>query len=213
MRFRAVALALAIGAVVASAQTTSSQVKCPVTGDAKNPSGQALATLMNRATVPTARDVDPAITFIALQEAGPDATRWSSTKAVHLTAWVRTVVEAPPSAAHCHARDSTARDIRLQLVVAPGVQQDPGRIVLAEITPAAIQRALKTNIDVWTTQTLKRRLEHQWIGLDGWLLYNVDPVQPARNSGAPKGTYTRATAWEIFPLTSFQVLNGPPRPG
>jgi hypothetical protein len=212
MKVRAmVSLALVLGAVAASGQSASS--KCPVTGDAKDPAGKALATLMNRVAVPTAQDIDPAITFIALQEPGLDSPRWSNKRAVRVNAWVRAVSEAPPSAAHCHARDSTGRDIRLELVVAPGVEKDPGRVLFANVTPAAVQRALAKSVDVWTVQTLKRRLERQWISIDGWLLYNNTPAYPARNSGAPKGTFARGSAWEIFPVTGFTVLNGPPRPG
>jgi hypothetical protein len=82
--------------------------------------------------------------------------------------------------------------------------------VIVEITPRLRAQMKEKGVD-WATPTLKKQIEGKWIKVTGWLLFDSMHFGEAENTN-PGGSHNwRATCWEIHPITSLEVLDGPPR--
>jgi hypothetical protein len=77
--------------------------------------------------------------------------------------------------------------------------------VIVEITPRWREIMEKKNTD-WSTNVLRTRLMGKFVKVQGWLLFDAERKEEADNTN-PKGKKnTRATAWEIHPVTSIEVM-------
>ena len=83
--------------------------------------------------------------------------------------------------------------------------------VVAEVTPRTRmvhqQGSGKTD---WTTKALKESLQGKWVEITGWLLFDIEHVHQAENTNPGNRANWRATCWEIHPVMSIKVLDGPP---
>jgi len=96
-----------------------------------------------------------------------------------------------PESPNCH--DATARDYHTWLAAAPGGLGDRATSMVVEFTPRVVARDSGWN----ETTLLALRGHHVRIG--GWLMLDQEhPEQVGK---------TRATLWEIHPITSVQVDN------
>jgi hypothetical protein len=58
----------------------------------------------------------------------------------------------------------------------------------------------------WSTQALRAQYVQRWVIVRGWLLFNFEAASTSLHTadlGGPAAT--RATAWEIHPVTSIDV--------
>src|SRR5262249_8476864 len=62
----------------------------------------------------------------------------------------------------------------------------------------------------WTTSTLRDKLKGKWVEVIGWLLFDVPHIRGAENTNPGGADNWRATCWELHPVTSITVLDGPP---
>jgi hypothetical protein len=53
---------------------------------------------------------------------------------------------------------------------------------------------------------LRQQLLGRWIRVTGWLLFDVEHAENAANTNPGGKTLWRATAWEVHPITSIEVL-------
>jgi len=109
---------------------------------------------------------------------------------------------------NCHTHDPKYRDTHIVLTYDP-LQDDESKHVIVEVTPQ--WRALIKSYGVdWTTPTPHRHLVGRWIRVTGWLFFDEEHANAARNTGVEGSHIWRATAWEIHPITTIQILPAKP---
>ena len=63
----------------------------------------------------------------------------------------------------------------------------------------------------WSTRALRDRLLGRWIKVRGWMLFDVEHQKASENTAPGRERNWRATAWEIHPVTSIEVVQRPAR--
>jgi hypothetical protein len=58
----------------------------------------------------------------------------------------------------------------------------------------------------WETSTLKRTINGRCVRISGWMLFDSEHKGQAENTAPGNSADWRATAWEIHPITSLEVL-------
>jgi hypothetical protein len=182
---------------------------CPLVGDTQNPNVQALNKLKRRMTVPTPGDMDPAVTLTALVAPGDDTTRWDSSRGAQVSGYVADVKVGGIESVNCHTRQAAFRDTHIELTLDP-MGNDESTYVIVEVTPQVRQKMEAQGVD-WTTPTLRKTLLGRWVRVSGWLLFDEEHKQNARNTGSPGAHIWRATIWEIHPITNIEVLPAKPQ--
>jgi hypothetical protein len=82
------------------------------------------------------------------------------------------------------------------------------RRLIVEVTPRG--RALADQRgDDWSTRALRDHLQGRWIRVRGWLLFDAEHESQSVNTAPGRPRDWRATAWEIHPVTSLEVVDRP----
>ena len=180
---------------------------CGMEGDARSPGVQALNRLKNRYAAP--QQIDPAITLAAILAPGRDTGRWKVKQGAEIVGYVSDVKVGGIESTNCHAPSANERDTHIELVLDPMVGS-PTQRVIVEVTPRwrAIMAAQEVD---WSTRALRDRLLGRWIKVRGWMLFDVEHQNASENTAPGRERNWRATAWEIHPITSIEVVQRPAR--
>lgn len=181
---------------------------CPIEGDAKNPRVRALNLLKRRMTAPVAADIDSKVTLAAMIAPGEDTSRFDTTKGAAIEGYVADVKVGGVESVNCHTHDPKYRDTHIELTLDP-MHDAESKHVIVEVTPQWREEMAKSNVD-WSTPRLRRQLLGRWVKVTGWLLFDEEHANAAENTDPGGARNWRATAWEIHPITSIQVLPGKP---
>lgn len=180
---------------------------CGMEGDARSPAVKALNRLKNRYTAPTPEEINPKVTLAAILAPGYDIGRWKVNYGAAITGYVYDVKVGGVETVNCHATNPQYRDTHIELVSDP---MDNGEIrrVIVEVTPRwrAIEAANGTD---WSTRALRDRFLGRWVKITGWMLFDVEHENQAENTAPGLSRDWRATAWEIHPITSIEVVTHP----
>lgn len=187
---------------------------CAMEGTTKIKSVQALNQLKNRHSAPSSQDIDQSITFKAMLKTGNDRNRWQNTQAAEITGYVAEIVPGGKESVNCCNSKMTAsqcpyHDTHIALVIDPK-QQEKTRHVIVEVTPRWREIKEKDGDD-WSHKTLQKTLLHKWIKVRGWVMLDVEHVNASENTTPGNTNNWRATAWEVHPVTSIEILPGPPK--
>ena len=198
------ALLLAAALLAANARAQEPARTCPPEGDATRAKEQQLNVLKARTAEPTDDDVDDTATVGALLEPGDDTLRWTPDTAVEITAFVLDVRDGGPASSNCHSSNPADHDTILDL--SPSANSfDAGHRIVAVVTPQWRRTMAGNGVD-WSTNALAAKYTRHYVTIRGWLLFNTAVAGRSLNS-APlaKNGITRATAWEIHPVTSIAL--------
>lgn len=177
---------------------------CPPQGDATKPKIQQLNTLRARLDEPSDDDYDETADVGALLAPGDDSQRWSNDTAVEISAFVVDVRDGGMTSANCHSADPADHDTILDLSPGPDVS-DPSHRLIAVITPGWRRLMAKNRID-WSARAIRAKFLQQSVTIRGWLLFNFEAAARAANTASLGGaSITRATAWEIHPVTGIEL--------
>jgi hypothetical protein len=174
---------------------------CPAEGLALSPSGRAFMRLKNRVGVPKPQDFDERVTLEALLRPGEDRGRWLESRAGRIEGYVIEVVEGGVEAANCYSFDE--RDVHIHVAAradAPRTER-----VVVEVTPRARLRAVEWGWD-WRADTLRQELVGRRCRFEGWLLFDREHADESEHTTPGARGNWRATAWELHPVTSIEVL-------
>ena len=180
---------------------------CPLDGDASSSAVRELNRLKNRYTPPDPQQIDPSITFAALLEPGDDRGRWSARRAAEITGYVWDVKVGGVETVNCRATDPAHRDTHIELVLAPMNGGENHRVIV-EVTPRIRFLAEQRGED-WSTGALRDHLQGRWVRVRGWLLFDTEHESQSVNTAPNRPRDWRATAWEIHPVTSLEVVDRP----
>jgi hypothetical protein len=165
------------------------------------PSQRQFNALKNRVAIPTAVDVDPAVTLAALLQPGDDRLRWSHTRAAFIEGVVVRVVEANVESANCFS--PRRRDLHVEIALDSAAP--PTERLIVEVTPPVRDTMLRQQID-WSAATLARELPGRRVRIGGWLLFDRSHDDEAENTRPGHADNWRRTAWEIHPVTSITLI-------
>jgi hypothetical protein len=187
---------------------------CPLEGDPK-PSGsrfhqiQALNRLKNRSASPSAADLDSTVTMVGMVGNGSDdAAKFDSGKAAEITGWVFHVKPGGRAeTTNCRKGDPAHRDAHIELTLSP-TDTLPSRRVIVEVTPRWRAAMSAAGVD-WSTAALQHSIEHKWVRVRGWLLFDDEHKSQAENTQPGGDSNWRATVWEIHPITALTVTPHP----
>jgi len=168
---------------------------------------QALNRLKNRYTAPAAADVDSQVSLSALVRPGDDRERWDERRGASVVGYVFDVKPGGIETVNCKARDLPDRDTHIELVVDPMNAGGPQRVIV-EVTPRWRAMMAAKGVD-WSTAALRRAYLGRWVRVTGWLLFDAEHANAAENTAPGRARNWRATAWEVHPISSIEVV---PRP-
>jgi hypothetical protein len=110
---------------------------------------------------------------------------------------------------NCHAHDLPHRDTHIELVLDP-MDSGTTQRVIVEVTPRWRSVEASQGVD-WSTSALRTKLLGRWVKVRGWMLFDVEPANASEDTAPSNPRDWRATAWEIHPITSIQVLPTKPK--
>ena len=190
--------------LAAQAGPAAGTPSCPPQGSAQTAKLQAYNVKVNRMDAPSDSDIDDTATMEAILETGPDQDRWSDTNAAELTGYVESIEDGGQESADCF----TAREIRINLST-NSVAMDAGHEVVVIVTPGWRRMMAAQGVD-WSLDTLTGKYQGQFVKLRGWFLWDHQAEQRAVNTADNVGpNITRATAWEICPMTAIKLETNP----
>lgn len=172
---------------------------CPTSGIAFTAERRAFHGLKNRTALPQESDFDTSVTLESLLQPGNDQSRWSTSRAARIEGYVVSIGEAGVELANCYVR----RDIHINLARTPDAPVT-AQVVL-EVTPPMQDWARTQGWD-WSADTLKRDLLGRWCRFEGWLFFDKTHAGESENTAPGREGNWRATAWEIHPITRFEVV-------
>jgi hypothetical protein len=165
----------------------------------------------NRYDLPTAGDIDDQVTLAAMIAPGDDVGRFDDSKAVRVQGWVVDVLVGGTESCNCYATAPIDRDTHIELgLTADAAETDR---VIVEVTPRLRILMNQQGIDWWTTPALKQgphAIKGKWVEVTGWLFFDEQHIEEATNTHTGNKHVWRATCWEVHPITSLKVMDGPP---
>jgi hypothetical protein len=196
---------LAFMGVMVLAATTISAVSlaadCPPAGDSPSPAVGAANVLRNRTTIPAASDIDSNATLNALLFPGEDLGRWSNSRGAKVMGFVVDVKPGGLDSANCHAERATVIELGLH-------QHDPRtERLMAVLTPSGSAAMAAAGTADWSMLAVRHRLIGRWVRITGWLFGDWERKAESENTNSGNPDNSRATIWEIHPVTDIQVLN------
>jgi len=183
---------------------------CPAQGrrnkSKSNPKGtvptreQGLNVRKNRGTAPPVSNIDNKITLASLIKA-KEETSLDFKKAVTVTAFVADVKDGEPGES-CNCGRDDLKDIHIAVVANEADRANSKKHVIFEITP-------RFESKLGSFAEVRDQIEGKWVQFTGWLTYDYKHRANASNR-RKKGNIWRVTAWEVHPVTSFEIV-GPPQ--
>lgn len=181
--------------------------QCPPEGDARLADVRTLNLKKRRMAVPAAADIDERVTLPAMTIPGDDSDRWNDSRAAAVEGYVADVIVGGVESVNCHTHDPLYRDTHIELTLDPN-GGDESKFVIVEVTPQWRERMRGQGID-WSTPALRRQILGRWVRVTGWLLFDAEHANASENTAEPGANVWRATAWEVHPVTSIQVVDRP----
>ena len=108
---------------------------------------------------------------------------------------------------NCRARDDADRDTHIELVIDP-MHSDRSARMIVEVTPRWRYMMRERGTD-WSTGTLRDQFLGRWVRVRGWMLFDTEHRARSENTVPGRAANWRATAWEIHPVTSIEVVARP----
>lgn len=180
---------------------------CGTQGDGSSPAVRELNLLKNRYIAPEPQQLDPRVTLAAMLEPGDDRSRWNDHRAAEITGYVWDVKVGGVETVNCRAADPPDRDTHIELVLDP-MNGSEDRRVIVEVTPRTRATAEQHGED-WSTPALRDHFHGRWVRVRGWLLFDTEHRDQSANTAPGRPRDWRATAWEIHPVTSIEVVDRP----
>jgi len=180
---------------------------CGMEGNARSLGVRALDRLKNRYTQPCPEQIDSRITLAAILAPGNDITRWKVKEGAEVVGYVWDVKRGGIESTNCRARDDLDRDTHIELVLDPMHNGGSARMIV-EVTPRWRYMMRERGLD-WSTQALRDRFLGHWVKVRGWMLFDVEHERDSENTAPERAGNWRATAWEIHPVTSIDVVTRP----
>jgi hypothetical protein len=195
------------GATPAPRQELEMLDGCGLEGDATSPVVREMNRLKNRTSAPELQQIDSRVSLAAMLEPGNDRSRWSENRGAEITGYVWDVKVGGVETVNCRASDPQHRDTHIELVLDP-MNSSANHRVIVEVTPRMRVLAEQRGQD-WSTSALRDHIQGRWVRVGGWLFFDAEHRDQSVNTAPGRARDWRATAWEIHPVTSLEVVERP----
>jgi len=201
----AAVIVLLLAGGIAPAAAQEKFFGCPTYGNARGRDARALNRLKNRYERPMPEDYSRyGIALDSMLAPGNDRKRFTNSQAAEVTGYVRKVIIGGIESCNCGAKAARFRDTHIVLAL-DAKEKKSTRMVIAEVTPRWREIMRQRGAD-WSTDGLKKALLGKRVRVRGWMLYDWHYQDESENTN-PRGKKNwRATAWEIHPVISIDVL-------
>ena len=199
-RTRRIVLAAVVVAALLGLALFAGTKHCPSAGLGWSAERREQHRLKNRNTLPGPGDFDNAVTLNALLQPGDDRNRWSNTRSARIEAYVVSVAAGPLELTNCGVPGR--RDTHIHVGVRSGA--GPREQVVVETTPRLDDYARTQGWD-WSAASLKQ-FEGRRVRIEGWLFFDAGHAEESENVSPGRSENWRATAWEIHPVTKFEIV-------
>jgi hypothetical protein len=177
-------IAILFIALVASAQ-------CPPEGDNVSTHFREASILKNRTAIDTS--LHPEINVADFLVVRNDATRWNDTMYVTVRGYIVGVKWGGKEICNCHSPEKDDGDIHIELA-ANASELDKTKMMVVEMT-----RFSRHGADV---KSVKKLLGKMTL-VTGWLFYDSEHWQNAKNTNPAGTNLWRGTAWEVHPVMNI----------
>ena len=193
-------LAILFAALIAAAFVAGRRY-CPSAGLAVTQQTRDFYRLKNRTAPPQLADFDTTVTLESLLLPGEDSARWSSSRAARVEGYVVSVAAGPLELTNCYVPGR--RDTHIHI----GRHRDspPSEQVVLETTPRMEDWATDQGWD-WSAVSLYNKLLGRRVRFEGWLFFDTSHASESENLAPGRRGNWRATAWEIHPVTKFEII-------
>jgi hypothetical protein len=174
---------------------------CPSDGLALTQETRDFYRLKNRTAAPQPIDFDTNVTLESLLLPGEDRTRWSTSRAARVEGYVVSVAAGPLELTNCYVPGR--RDTHIHIGRRP--DSPPSEQVVLETTPRMEDWARHQGWD-WSAVSLYDKLLGRRVRFEGWLFFDTSHVGESENIAPGRAGNWRATAWEIHPVTKFEII-------
>ncbi len=178
---------------------------CGTEGNAKDANLKQLNQLKNRSNLPTEQDINPAISLEKILETGDDENRWNTSQAATIKGYIIDIKKGGVETCNCKMKEEQDRDTHIELVLDPMHEGKTKRMVV-EVTPR-IREQMKAQGINWSTRSLRDQFLGRWVKVTGWLLFDQEHADEAENTKPGRDRNWRASAWELHPVTSIELVN------
>ena len=175
--------------------------RCPSQGLALTQERRDFHRLKNRTTTPLPTDIDSNVTLMSLLRAGDDSTRWSTSRAARIEGYVVSVAAGPLELTNCYVPGR--RDTHIHIGTRP--DSPPTEQIVVETTPPMEDWAERQGWN-WSAGALRSNLLGRRVRFEGWLFFDSSHAGESENIAPGRPGNWRATAWEIHPVTKFEIL-------
>jgi hypothetical protein len=189
--------------------TLDNGVKCGLRGTARPGSDEYdYNFLKNRYRFPKKTDINKSIQLEDFLKGGPDKNRFSEKQAAEIVGYVFFVKPGSIESCNCGATHRADQDTHIEIMPIDS-ESSKKRKIIVEVTPRIREIMLGKGRD-WSTASLKRSIEHQYVKIQGWLFYDGEhekesfSYDPTDSIGKDNW---RATCWEIHPVTEIEKIN------
>jgi len=199
-----------VGSISFTANSQSPFKGCKAEGSGKktkrNPKGAVSAKnkaqnlLKNRDDGPADNAIDSSVTLAEMLKKSNN-TKLASTEGVEITGYVVSVSPGG-TAESCNCARKTLQDIHIDIVLKKSDAANKRKHVIVEISPK-FQAALGSLKDV------RSQIKGQWVKFTGWLFYDSIHANAAENTAPRHKGNWRATAWEVHPVSKFEIVPAP----
>ena len=195
-----VLFAISIAALISSALVAGRRY-CPSAGLALTQQTRDFHRLKNRTAAPQSTDFDTRVTLESLLLPGEDRARWSSSRAARVEGYVVSVAAGPLELTNCYVPGR--RDTHIHIGRHPN--SPPSEQVVLETTPRIEDWATAQGWD-WSAVALYDKLLGRKVRFEGWLFFDTSHAGESENMAPARPGNWRATAWEIHPVTKFEII-------
>ena len=179
---------------------------CRACGTAKSGKAQALNVQKNR---DESADEVEVLTVPQIRKPSNNDT-FTADMPVEVTGFVASVVSGGDRET-CNCGRGDLRDIHINLVATPQERNNPTRYVIVEITPRwQGQFGFDSSDYQQMLQQVRDEIEGKWVLFQGWMMYDYIHAGESESTAPHRQGNWRATAWEVHPVTYYEVLPGAP---
>jgi hypothetical protein len=173
--------------------------ECGLEGSAKRKNDKGFNRLKNRYLFPRQSDIDVTFNWSKIQEDSDDRRKFNARRAAILRGYVVSVSMSHPESCNCNSKEPDYRDTHIVLAPDKNSKEDKSQHVIVEVTPR-IRLLMQQDGQDWSQKALKK-LRGKTIEVEGWLFYDYNHGDKSAQIRQNSDNITRATAWEIHPVT------------
>jgi hypothetical protein len=193
--FFLISLLLPICLLASLAYSQSAFKGCPAQATAKSATNKAQNVLKNRGTAPT--DIDESVSLRDLLLKANDQ-KFDNDTAVTVTGFVVSVSPGGKTET-CNCAGKSGQDMHIDVVQRQSDAGNKTKHFVVEITPRWQGRLGKI-------KAVRKQIRSKCVEFTGFLFYDSIHADEAENTAPGRKGKWRKTAWEVHPVTSYEVV-------